>query len=300
MRILLYGGSGFLGLNLAHHFSNIGNEVIIVSRSEPLFSSPNVEYIGLDSFQSEPGNILKEIDVFFYLIGRASPRQDDFAIASTCQAEIDDLIFLFSVIRTFEAGLKFVYLSSGGSVYGDSKGIPFCEADELNPITAYGRVKRTGEEIVTVFATNGNVPFLVLRPSNIYGRYQSSQRRQGVISIFTDLIIRSKAIEIFGNGNSKKDYIYIDDFLAAVHGLLASKAVGIFNIGSGFEGSVNEIVSILESELKLQVNKNYIDLETPDIVSLSLDCKKLSNITRFSASVNLEDGIRLYLRSIYK
>lgn len=298
MRILLYGGSGFLGLNLAHHFSNLGDEIIIVSRSEPLLSTPNVAYIDWDSFQSEPGKILQEIDIFFYLIGRVSPRQENFSIASACQAEADDLSFLFRVIRIYEAELKFVYLSSGGSVYGDSKGTSFCETDELNPITAYGRIKVTGEDIVSSLATNGNVPLLVLRPSNIYGRYQSSQRRQGVISIFSDLIIRSKGLEIFGNGNSKKDYIYIDDFLAAINELLDSKAAGIFNIGSGFEASVNEIVSILESELKVQVNKNYVDLGTPDISSLSLDCKKLTAATGFSGTFDLKMGIRCYLKNI--
>lgn len=298
MRILLYGGSGFLGLNLAHHFSNLGNEIIIVSRSEPLVSMPNVVHIDWDCFQLEPGKVLKEIDIFFYLIGRVFPRQENFSIASACKAEADDLSFLFQVIREYEAELKFVYLSSGGSVYGDSKGTSFYETDELSPITAYGKVKVTGEEVVSSLATSENVPFLILRPSNIYGRYQSSQRGQGVISIFTDLIIRSKAIEIFGNGNSKKDYIYIDDFLAAINELLDSKAAGIFNIGSGFEASVNEIVSILKSELKVQVNKNYVDLDTPDVSSLSLDCSKLFSATGFSAAFDLKTGIRSYLKSI--
>jgi UDP-glucose 4-epimerase len=298
VRILLYGGSGFLGLNLAHHFSDIGDKVIIVSRSEPLFLSPNVEYICWDTFQSEPRKILKEIDILFYLIGRSSPRQEDFDLTSACQAEIDDLNFLFCAICTYKVALQFVYLSSGGAVYGNSKGVSFCEADDLDPITAYGKVKKIGEQVVTVCAANGNIPYLVLRPSNIYGRYQPSQRQQGVISIFTDLIIRSKKINIFGNGNSKKDYIHIDDFLSAVYGLLYSKAVGTFNIGSGFHASVNEIVSILESELKVQVNRNYVDLCAPDVSSLSLNCEKLTAATGFSGTLDLKTGIRCYLKGI--
>lgn len=298
MRILLYGGSGFLGLNLAHHFSKIGSEVKIVSRSIPHLLSTNQEYIGWDLFQSESRKILQEIDVIFYLIGRLSPRQENFDIASARQAEIDDLNFLFHVINAVKAELKFVYLSSGGAVYGDLKETPFCESDKLNPITAYGKVKKSGEEVVALSAVNVNIPYLILRPSNIYGRYQPSQRGQGVISKFSDLIIRSKEIDIFGNGNSKKDYIYIDDFLAAVGGLLNSKEVGIFNIGSGFQASVNEIVSVLESELKLQANKNYVDLDTPDVSSLSLDCSKLFSATGFSAAFDLKTGIRSYLKSI--
>ena len=297
MKILLYGGSGFLGLNLANYFSNNGNKVIIISRSEPSFSLPNLEYVSWDSFRSEPEKILQEIDILFYLIGRSSPRQGNLAIESACQAEINDLSFLFSKI-SLSAHLKFVYLSSGGSVYGDSKGRSFCEDDELNPITAYGKVKKEGEEHVTFCALNGNVPYLILRPSNIYGKYQPSQRRQGVIAIFTYLITRSKTIDIFGDGNTKKDYMYIDDFLITVHKLLSLNAVGIFNIGSGYEASVNEIVSILESELKMISNKNYVDLETPDISSLSLDCNKLNDAIDLHENFDLKKGIRSYLKSI--
>ena len=297
MKILLYGGSGFLGLNLANYFSNNGNKVIIISRSEPSFSLPNLEYVSWDSFRSEPEKILQEIDILFYLIGRSSPRQGNLAIESACQAEINDLSFLFSKI-SLSAHLKFVYLSSGGSVYGDSKGRSFCEDDELNPITAYGKVKKEGEEHVTFCALNGNVPYLILRPSNIYGKYQPSQRRQGVIAIFTYLITRSKTIDIFGDGNTKKDYMYIDDFLITVHKLLSLNAVGIFNIGSGYEASVNEIVSILESELKMISNKNYVDLETPDISSLSLDCNKLNDAIDLHENFDIKKGIRSYLKSI--
>lgn len=298
MKILLYGGSGFLGLNLAKYFSNNENKAIIVSRSEPSFSSPNLEYVSWDSFRSEPEKILQEIDILFYLIGRSSPRQGNLAIESACQAEINDLSFLFSKISLSESHLKFIYLSSGGSVYGDLKATSFCEDDELNPITSYGKVKKAGEEHVTFCALNDNVPYLILRPSNIYGKYQSFQRRQGVIAIFTYLITRSKTIDIFGDGNSKKDYMFIDDFLIAVHKLLSVNAVGIFNIGSGHEASVNEIAAILESELKMSINKNYVDLEIPDILSLSLDCNKLNGAIGLHKNFDLKKGIKCYLKSI--
>lgn len=297
MRILLYGGTGFLGTNLASHFSNNdGNEVVIVSRSVPRLPSANVTYIDWELFQKKAEQILLVTDVFFYLIGRAAPRQISNSSISVCDTEVADLEFLFS--RIAKANPKFVYLSSGGAVYGESKGIAFSELDELCPITEYGRVKKAGEEIVIRRAAEVNIPYLVLRPSNIYGRNQSPKKHQGVISIFADKIINSQAIDIFGDGKRKKDYLYIDDFLSAVDGLLGSKVSGIYNLGSGFEASVNELVCILERELNVQATKNHVGLGAPDVTRLSLDCKKLSHTTRFSASFNLEDGIREYLKDI--
>lgn len=298
MRILLYGGSGFLGLNLAYFFSDLDNEIIIVSRTKPALERHDVIWIDWDAFHSDPEEVIQEVDVLFYLVGRALPRQQNFSFASVCQAEVDEVNFLFRAIRACGAKLKFVYLSSGGAVYGNSMGDSFCETDKLNPITDYGRLKLTGEKVVSSRAREGGTSFLILRPSNIYGRYQSPQKQQGVISIFQDLIKRSKSVEVFGSGDCKKDYIYIDDFLVAVHGLLYSNAAGIFNIGSGFEASVNEIISILESELKVKVNKKYTDLDVPDVSSLSLDCKKLDAATGFSATFDLISGIRSYLKSI--
>ena len=297
MKILLYGGTGFIGTNLASYFSNKdGNEVVIVSRSVPQLPTKNATHIDWELFQKESEQILLSIDVFIYLIGRASPRQISNSNISACDAEIADLEFLFS--RITEAKLTFVYLSSGGSVYGDSKGIAFSELDELCPITEYGRVKKAGEDIVIRRATELNIPYLLLRPTNIYGRYQSPKKHQGVISIFADKIRNSETIDIFGDGNSKKDYIYIDDFLSAVDGLLNSKVFGIYNIGSGFEASVNELVGILERQLNAQSNRNHVGLDAPDVMCLSLNCQKLRYATRFSACFNLEHGIRDYLKSI--
>jgi len=295
VRILLYGGTGFLGTNLASYLSNKdGNEIVIVTRSVPRLPSANVAYIDWEFFQKESEQILRVTDVFFYLIGRAAPRQTSNSSISVCDTEVADLEFLFS--RIAKTKLKFVYLSSGGSVYGESKGFAFSELDELCPITEYGRVKKAGEDTVIRCATEVDIPYLLLRPSNIYGRNQSPKKHQGVISIFADKIINSQAIDIYGAGNSKKDYLYIDDFLSAVDGLLGSQVSGIYNIGSGFEASVNELVCILERELNVQAIKNHVGLDAPDVMCLSLDCKKLSHMTRFSASFNLEDGIREYLK----
>jgi len=303
MKILLYGGTGFLGTNLARHFLNKGgNELVIVSRAVPRLPAENVTYIDRELFQKESEQILRTIDVFFYLIGRAAPRQISNSAISVCDAEIADLEFLISRIAKAKAKskakLQFVYLSSGGSVYGESKGIAFCEHDELNPITEYGRVKKSGEEIVSRRATEENIPYLLLRPTNIYGRNQSPKKHQGVISIFADKIRNSKTIDIFGDGNSKKDYLYIDDFLSAVEGLLDSKVSGIYNIGSGFEASVNELIFMLERQLNVQANRNHVRLDAPDVMTLSLNCKKLSNAIRFTAYFNLENGIRDYLKNI--
>ena len=301
MNILLYGGTGFLGTNLIRHFSNKdGNELVVVSRSMPRLPVENVTYIDRELFQKESEQILQTIDVFFYLIGRAAPRQISNSDIRVCDAEIADLEFLMSRIARAKSKVKlrFVYLSSGGSVYGESRGVAFCELDELNPITEYGRVKKSGEEIVSRRATEENIPYLLLRPTNVYGRNQSPKKNQGVISIFADKIRNSETIDVFGDGNSKKDYLYIDDFLSAVEGLLVSKVSGVYNIGSGFEASVNELVRILERELNVQAIKNHVGLDVPDVTCLSLDCKKLSHMTQFSASFNLEDGIREYLKNI--
>jgi UDP-glucose 4-epimerase len=298
MKAILYGGSGFIGKNLAKFLSEAhGYQVVIVSRSRPnrAILGEKVSHVEWETFQDDLGEAVRTADLFFYLVNYSVPRQSYDDIDRHINIETNQLEMLFSHIRIVNPNLHFFYFSSGGAVYGEYVDKTFIESDARHPISVYGMIKCAGEDTVKHLSTKYLLKSTIVRPSNVYGRFQSHDGKQGVIGIFAYNISNQLPITIFGSGDGRKDYIYIDDFLKAVHGLIVTGSTGIFNIGSGYEASVNEIVGYLESKFEKKSRYLYKDLDVPDVNKLSLNCARIHETTGFNASYSVKLGIEEYV-----
>jgi UDP-glucose 4-epimerase len=185
-----------------------------------------------------------------------------------------------------------VFVSSGGAVYGDAQYTPIDENHPTNPKSSYGITKLASEKYFTLFG-DGNLSTTALRLSNPYGPRQRTTINQGAIAVFLHRALNQKDIEIWGNGEVVRDYIYISDCVSAI--VKALNHYGpkrLFNIGSGVGRSLNEIVSSVELVLGRKVEVSYGPARTLDAAQnvLAIDCARAH--LKWAPLVSFEEGLQ--------
>lgn len=304
--ILLLGGAGFIGSNLIREL--LCREDYKISVLEPEFASVSrIETLPVIIFKGNISDIdllesilvNEKVDTVIHLVSTIIPGSsyDDY------EREFTNVIF--PSIRLMEIcskkNIKFVYFSSGGTVYGDRKGevIPFVETDTMAPISYYGWSKQMMENSILYMNRTQGLHHLILRPSNPYGHGQNLHGKQGFIAVALGKIMAGEPITVWGDGSSIRDYIYIDDLCKAVVDLLGNEdAVNTtLNIGSGIGYSVNQILGFIKNCVSEAVEVKYVAARQADVSSMVLDTRKLRNLISFNP-ISIERGIEIFYNSL--
>lgn len=304
--VLLIGGAGFIGSNIITHL--LGNKGYSISVLEPEFASlhrligmPVNVYRGHIANYDEIKAIIMEekIDTVIHLVSTIIPGSsfEDF------QREFTDVIF--PSIRLMELccekKIRFVYFSSGGTVYGNRKGqiTPFTEDSPMAPISFYGWSKQMMENSIHYMHRTQGLHYLIFRPSNPYGKGQNLYGKQGFIAVALGKILSGDIIQVWGDGSSIRDYIYIDDLGKAVVAILSNNHISntTLNIGSGVGYNINQIIEILRQTVVERVNVEYLEARQVDVSSVILDTNKLCNFINF-CPLKIQDGIKLFYKDI--
>jgi len=304
--ILLIGGAGYIGSNIISHLNRDGAASIFVL--EPEFASLNrLDGLSVKVFRGDIGNLdlLKsiifdnKIDTVIHLVSTLIPGStfDDY------QRDFTDVIF--PSIRLMELCcekcIKFVYFSSGGTVYGDRKKMvePFKEDDPMAPISYYGWSKQMMENSILYMNRTKGLSYVILRPSNPYGHGQNLHGKQGLIAVALGKVLSNESIQIWGDGNTVRDYIYIDDLGRAVVDVLMNNHIvnTTLNIGSGIGYSINDIISVLNSIVEEEVKVEYIAARQVDVSSVILDTTKIKSLIDFHP-MDIRTGIYKFYQDV--
>lgn len=302
--ILLIGGAGFIGSNIIRklYFSKEEWQIHVL---EPVFANTS-RLQGLDVciHKGELGNfdfvksiiLTQKISIVVHLVSTMVPSStyEDYKL------EFENV--LFPTIRLMQLcskeGIKFVYFSSGGTIYGDRKTtVPFIETDLKEPISYYGLSKLMIEDCLLFEHRTAGLQYLILRPSNPYGHGQNLYGKQGLIAVSLGRILSDNTIVVWGNGKTIRDYIYIDD-LCDVFCLLLKKNITneIINIGSGEGNSINDIIKILQEVVAEDVKVEYVESRKVDVYNMILDITKLKSILPEFRFTSLSEGIDEFYR----
>lgn len=297
--ILLIGGAGFIGSNIISHLLKGG--LYCISVVEPEFASIHrlngmqvkIHRCELNNIDEMDSVINKEkIDTVIHLVSTIIPGSN----FKDYQREFTNVIFPSIKLMELcsERNIKFVYFSSGGTVYGNRKGtlIPFKESDVMAPISYYGWSKQMMENCINYMHRTHGLQYLIIRPSNPYGRGQNLYGSQGLIAVALGRILAGKKIQIWGDGSAVRDYIYIDDLCKAVVDVLSNqKNVNMtLNIGSGKGYNVNQIIGFLKDIVKEEVAVDYLAARQADVLSVILDTNTLRSIIDFKP-IDIREGI---------
>jgi len=291
-KILITGGLGFVGSNLTNFFSEL-NEVLIldIENSNPyqIKTSPNVEIENID-IRSE--KISKIISLFkptsiIHCAAQTSVIDSIKDPEKTKSINIEGTNNLVSEIKKLD-GCYFTFISSGGAIYGEPKYLPVDEKHSVNPISEYGKSKLEGEKIVSKLLYKSKIEYSILRPSNIYGPKQKSQN---VIPIFINKMLKNNEIIIYGDGNSTRDYIYIDDLVNIINFFCTKKISSKINLSSNYEVKIIDIYKILKEKLNYKLNPIFKEKRKGEVENIVLDNSELISITNYSQFTNIVDGI---------
>lgn len=194
-----------------------------------------------------------------------------------------------------EAGVRrVVFISSGGTVYGIPKALPIAEDHPKDPISAYGITKLAVEKYLHMYSHLYGVQSVILRPSVAYGPRQNPRRRQGAVTVFIYRALRDEPITIWGDGETTRDYLYVEDMtsalIAATQLPLSSQAV--FNLAGLNAYTLNEVVRAIEETLAMRVRVRREPPRSFDVPRLRLDIRAASDELKWEPHTDLPEGIR--------
>jgi UDP-glucose 4-epimerase len=190
---------------------------------------------------------------------------------------------------------RIMYLSSGGTVYGDPIRLPVSEDHPLDPLCSYGIVKVAVEKYLNMYSVLDRLTATVLRVSNPYGGSAwRANDLQGVIPIFLRKMAAGKSIEIWGDGSTVRDYIYIDDLIDAMVCALGAQGSAVYNVGSGVGHSLNEVLEILSDVTGMEPRVSYSAPRGFDVSRIVLDVRKAREALGWQPSTTLRQGCSRY------
>ncbi len=304
-KILLIGGAGFIGSALVKRFLKDENNEIYVLEPEranidrlKIYENRIIIFQGDLRDSSKVSKILVDynINIVIHLVATLIPGS---SLSHFQNEMVEVLIPTMSLIKNCaENNIKFVYFSSGGTIYGNSKNGPHHEMDKKEPISYYGVSKNIVEEMIAFEHRHSNLEFLILRPSNPYGFGQNIYGKQGLIAVSIGKILKKEPIIVWGDGNSVRDYIYIDDLTDAVYQLLNYNISNeILNIGSGVGYTVRQIINMLDIIIDTDIIVDYVPGRDVDVDFLILDISKLKRLICFNP-IDIKSGIKKFIDQI--
>lgn len=300
---LILGASGFIGSHLAERLLQNYNVVGYDIRCPQNMNNPNFRFIQGNFNESEDfASIIRQnnISVVYHCISTTTPQQGTIHIAEEIKANVIPTINLLEA--ACECGIeRLVFLSSGGTVYGESMvHLPHKEDEQLSPVCSYGIQKASIENYMQLYRLMHGLNTVVVRISNPYGVCQTSGRTQGIIPIFIRQLISGNGITLYGN--TIRDYIYIDDVVDALCKLIDyNGSSSLFNIGYGQGIYLEDVVKDIESI----VGKPFSHIERVEIRNCDVQYSVLDNSLaerdlHWKPTTSLKDGIRMVVEKILK
>ena len=306
-RILITGGLGFLGSNLAHKLVSFGANVTIIDNLDPLYGGNlyNISsvrdklkvIIGDIQDESLITPLLVDCDIVFHFAGQVSYIDSLNIPFRDLDLNARATLSILEIIRKHNLQTKIVF-SSSRMVIGKSNNRIVDESVPTNPLSLYAIHKLTSEKYLLMYHSDFGIPVIIFRITNPYGvRQQLKHNKYSLVGWFIRMAMENKTITIFGDGKQLRDYIYVEDIIEAFLLSTANPTSNgeIINLGSGYSSEfgemVNNIIRIVGSgEIKyVDWPANYERIETGNF---QVDISKLKSLTGWAPSFTLEQGIR--------
>jgi UDP-glucose 4-epimerase len=301
MNVLVLGGNGFIGSHLVDKLRQNKHTVHVFDQQHEHYRQPlpDVHYhLGDFGNRGMLADVLRGIDVVFHLISTTVPKTSNSDPAFDVSSNVIETIFLLEQCVK-ENVKKVIFASSGGAVYGKPLALPVVEDSPTAPESSYGITKLTIEKYMRLFHQLYGLEYGIVRPSNPYGPRQNLFAQQGVIAVFMGKIIRGDPIEIWGDGEALKDYIYISDLIDGMYKAAFQPASArIFNLGSGAGHSLNEIIHILRQVTGKPLNVAYSAPKAHDVAQIYLDVTRAKEQLAWQPSTTLDIGIEKMWRFV--
>jgi len=302
-RILITGGAGFIGSNIAEELAKEGDNEIIIIDNLSSGKIENIEHIKTDAESSitlVKGSItdldfLKKsfsgVDYVFHQAAIASVQQsiDDPIASSKTNAEGT----LNVLVAARDSGVKKVVCASSSAVYGDEPGLPKVETMRPYPLSPYAVTKLMGEHYCRIFTGLYDLKTVSLRYFNVYGpRQDPSSDYAAVIPKFIKSGMEGRPPVIYGDGTQTRDFVFVKDVVRANILAAESEATGVYNIASGESRKINSLAEMIRGLMNKELIPIHREAREGDIKHSWADITKAKENLGYKPIYSLEDGLR--------
>ncbi len=303
MRILITGGAGFIGSQIADAYLQAGNEVAVfdsfVSGRRENIAPQVVVYQG---DVADAGSVERAFSEFRPEVVSHHAAQLDVRRSLSdpvYDAQVNILGSLHVLQNAVRVGARrFVFASSGGAIYGDAGEIPTPESAPENPESPYGLTKRAFEGYLRIWQKNAGIVPVCLRYANVYGPRQSVEGEAGVVAVFAKRLLAGKPCTIFGDGTSSRDYTFAGDVVRANLLALEKGDGGVWNIGTGVQTPIARVYEEIRAAVG-QINEREITtpalfepMRAGEVVHSALDATKVREAMGWEPQTNFREGVR--------
>lgn len=317
-RILITGGAGFIGSNLAEFLIKQKLTVTMIDNMnnyyDPEIKKRNIQEVKEVARQNDAevyfyqGDIcdkdflnyvfeIRRPEVVIHLAAYAGVRPSILDPSLYAKVNVGGTVNLLDVMERFE--VKRLVFASSSSVYGNNKKVPFSESDAVDhPISPYAATKKAGELICHTYHHLYDINTACLRFFTVYGR---RQRPDLAIHKFTRAIVEGKTISLYGDGSTKRDYTYIDDIIDGIYKAMQwtdseEKRYGIFNLGESRVISLAQMVKTIEECLKKQAVINYMPAQPGDVSVTYADISLAKQVLGYQPNMPFDHGIERFVQ----
>ena len=296
MNILITGGAGFIGSNIADAYIEAGHNVVVVDDlSTGVESNVNAraKFHKMDIRNRSVEEIFRRhsIDVLNHHAAQMDVRR------SVEDPEFDASVNIAGSLNLFEcarrAGVKKVlFASTGGAIYGEQIRFPADEEHPTNPLSPYGISKLAVEKYLSFYRNVHGITTIVLRYANVYGPRQRPDGEAGVVAIFAEKMMNGETPVINGDGSQTRDFTFVGDVVRANLLGLGHRESETFNVGTGVESDVNEIFRHLKHNLGSAVAERHGPPKAGEQKRSVISAEKIGRILNWRPSVALDEGLK--------
>lgn len=291
-RVLVLGGNGFIGRNLCSYLVSMGEEVYSFDMTIPEKKIAGVNYIEGDFFDDFTlKHIVAGKDVIYHAICTMNPGNSNDKYILGYERDFIQTIKLCDFIK--ESDCRLIFLSSGGTVYGNQEVQPIKEEALPSPINHYGNLKLCIENTIKTFNYQTKKKMLIARISNPYGPGQDYNKGVGFVDAAIKRTLHNETIEIWGDGSVVRDYIYIGDLCVMLYSLMNYEGdISVFNLSSNEGKSQNEVIEALK-KITSDVKVVYKPKRNVDASKIVLDNSRIMSICDIELK-SFNDGLKSY------
>ena len=300
MRVLITGGAGFIGSHLYDAFRANGDEVCVIDdlsrgrvdrlpKDAEIYKESILDATRLSALVAEV-----EPELICHLAAQVDVRDSVAYPGNDAEVNVVGTVNLLEAART--VGARVLFSSTGGAIYGDDAPIPSSEGMLPAPRSPYGVAKYCAEQYVGLYERLFGAEHGVLRFANVYGPRQGSSGEACVISAFCANAIQGKPLTIYGDGKQTRDYVYIDDCVAAFMAAADYGKAGIWNIGTGIEVDVMDLAELVTALTGSGSQLLFAPARIGELSRSALDWERAARDLSWRPATSLSAGVHAVIR----
>ena len=296
MKVLVTGGAGFIGSHLVDRLIQEGHEVVVVDnlstgKRRNLNRAARFFKLDIQSWRLERVFRNERPNVVMHLAAQMDVRKS--VEDPVFDAQVNVLGTLNVLQQAVRHGVrKVVFSSSGGAIYGEQEIYPAPESHVTRPLSPYGISKLCGEQYLSYYQRVSGLQVVNLRYANVYGPRQDPDGEAGVVAIFIQKLLNNEQAIVNGNGRQTRDFVYVEDVVEANLAVMGHETQGTYNVGTGEETSINDLLRILITHTKATCKEVHGPAKNGEQVRSVIDSSKLRQELSWEPRTELSEGLK--------